>query len=221
MTRGRDWLDHHLETFVRPRLGYIPNIEPYIKNDYNVRQLTPVNVTVMVEAWHIFSETAKRLSKPILLAGRDVYLFAVIAGMEETEVTFRPDISSTSVKVIAAKEPELRKYCLLDTGSRGSVPKALGITDFWLLYYGGKYNGHTFDKEDYAQHQLFHTDLEKLAVCRDYLYGCLENIHKYWTRAELDPETKSMVMQGLADDLTFANAARITQYVAGLVGSPT
>ena len=118
------WLQKHLEEFVKPVLGYIPTLP----NDYK-SYFTSVEKTVIKNIWRAFKNEALRLNKPILLAGRDVFVWEILARREGFPTVFRPDISTLTVNHI---KEDYSNYCLLDTGYSGSVPKSLKCAHFLL-----------------------------------------------------------------------------------------
>lgn len=205
MLTGHDWLEHHLETFVRPNLKKIPVVTRVAMNDFPLNQWKPVHLKALHATWKEAKKKAK--SRQILLAGRDVYLFEVLARLEGFPTIFRPDISGPVAKAKIVKEDYTQCY-LLDTGYAGTVPKALGIENFGLISCGGSYN------KEQVKHQIFPKALA--------LAGILEGVSKYWTQAGLryhvDPKA-CVIIQTLSDDPVFTKAAIMTQYVAASVGA--
>lgn len=191
-----NWLDHHLKTFVKPRLGFIPKVDPDV---YCIKQFTPPHLLALKTVWDEAKKQAG--SRYILLAGRDVFLFEILARIEGSYTIYRPDISSNSVVTIAKNERGTFERCfLLDTGNKGTVPIALGIKDFKLIYYSGS---------PISAHQLF----PKIISGPIYnLYTLLEGCPKYHTQAKVN--IKGKVVQFLENDKVFAEAAMLTQHVA-------
>lgn len=109
------WLQQHLEDFVKPVLGYIPTLP----KDYRPL-FTPHEKAIIKNMWRAVKCAAN--GKPILLAGRDVYMFEVLARRENFPTTFRPDISrNTSIHI----QEDYSKHYLFDTGFAGSIPRDL------------------------------------------------------------------------------------------------
>jgi hypothetical protein len=117
------WLSSHLEGFVKPVLGYIPNLP----KGYT-RFFSPKEMSIIKNLWR--SVKNESVNKPILLAGRDVYIFYVLAMREGKEVTFRPDISRLTVDHI---REDYTGYYLFDTGFIGSIPKGLSIPHYKMV----------------------------------------------------------------------------------------
>lgn len=215
------WLDKHLETFVRPYLGHIPLIDP---NNHCVQYLHPKALTCLLSVW----KEAKKLagSRQMLLAGRDVWLFEVLARLEDFPTIFRSDISS----IVAPHVKEDYTACyLLDTGYHGSVPKAMKIESYGLIKL-------TSDSPtEKKKHQVFprmrliryhpqtgvpiggpQNNLENLA-------GNLECMYKYWTQGSIlplidnyvyGPWPEPKIVQTLSSKAEFAVAAMTTRLVA-------
>jgi hypothetical protein len=135
------WLEEHIECFIKKHLGEVPNID---QNEVYVRTFTRRKIDALKAVWW----QAKRMSKgrQILLAGRDVFLFHMIGSMEGYFNIYRPDISSNTKDHESFK---IYKDCyLLDTGHRGSVPMAIGIQNYGLIYCSG-------DPNHIKNHQVF------------------------------------------------------------------
>lgn len=181
------WLGHHLETFVKPHLGGIPSIDDPKKVRW-FHEPSLKKVSAIVACW----ERAKQLagSKPILLPGRDVYLFNVLAEIEGFPVIFRPEISSPVAREANHLFQEsFERYYGVDTGFRGSVLKALGMTKFGLVWLE--------DKQHKSHWQLFPYAQGNTVVCgasRGFfreLVAFLEGHNKYWTRAQVAYEVRA------------------------------
>lgn len=213
------WLDEHLETFVRPYLGNIPDVS---QNSYWVGKITPQVIRALKALW----EVGKRKSdgRPILLAGRDVWLFEVLAQLEGfPHTTFRPDISSYS-----RVHPSLKgKYCdhyLIDSGNKGTIPYHLGIDNYGLVYASGagpspaasaNWNVEAI-KANRQKHQLFP---HQLAGGISFgLYNTLEGVSKYWTQAKVTfvgtSNTPDKIEQHLSNETEFREAAMVTRHLA-------
>lgn len=125
------WIDEHLETFVRPHLRSIPDID--MKRD----ALKPWNPRLIVALHAVWKQT-KRLAegRVILLPGRDVWLFEVLARMEGWPTIFRQVISSSVARSGLLKEDFSKCHCL-DTGFSGSVPKNLKVEHWHLVHWAG------------------------------------------------------------------------------------
>lgn len=234
------WLDEHLETFVRPKLGKIPNIDTGAEC---IKRFTPVTVKCMHAVWKRMTQLAE--DRMILLPGRDVWLFKVISGMLDNHPTlFRPEISSCVAKSGLLKD-DFSKMHALDTGYSGTVPKSLGVKHWHLLSWGGHIDGFTIPKEPKAlakhkePHQVFPAFIwtrycpKSGAVTHKGsplagLASHLEGTPKYWERGivEFKPGSSEWSLNPAAfaiaikpqilsiDEPTFIKAAMLTRLIA-------
>ncbi len=198
------WIDEHLETFVRPHLGYVPNKDDD-GNSY-VGQFTPRGLAALHALW--IKTKARAGNKTILLAGRDVFLFEVLARMEGSDTIFRPDISSHTYTYFYKCFPQLKDkirecYCV-DTGYRGSIPIGLGITEFSLI------SATSADQTKRDQIQIFPRARGQCVS----LAGTLESVPKYWRTAQMAVGYKSIVQDIETNKTVFARAAVLTRHVA-------
>lgn len=223
------WFREHLENFVKPYLGYIPQLEiVYDMNhpaNYWVNRMNRRTVNATVAIW---LEAKRRLGdRPILLAGRDAWLFEVLARVDGTPTIFRPDISSYT-KDHPSLKGIYKNYALLDSGNRGSVPFALGIKHFLLVYTSGpiyrKNRSNVFftplqQKRWKELHQVFphqrniwaRQDSESHPL---RVYNLLEGLPKYWTQASVDALGK--ITQAF-DSYSFESAALTTMHFVKMV----
>lgn len=107
------WLSWHLEEFVKPVLGTIPE-----RSDKKF--FLPSEISVIKNMWRSVKREANGL--PVLLAGRDVFIFEILARREHFPTTFRPDISRLTVEHVTE---DYSRYFLFDTGFIGSIPRGL------------------------------------------------------------------------------------------------
>lgn len=221
------WLDDHLENFVRPKLGKIPDISTVYE------ELWPPKVLKTLKAvW----EQAKRRSqgRRILLPGRDVWEFEVLARMEGTTTVFRPDISGEVGRNAATCVFEdYTNFYALDTGYSGSVPRGLKMTHYDLIALNpSSYLSHDpLLPARRVEHQVFPRaflcGLGKVEKGKPYtppVYGTLyqlatklEGAPKYWERAVLGgglKDPKRPIVQGLSPNEIFTSAAIVTQIIA-------
>lgn len=117
------WFNEHLENFVKPVLGFIPKREPS-------SNFTTLDMSIIKNAWR----SVKSEKKPILLLGRDVWIFEVLARRENYPTKFIPQCSRLAINYIEI--PNVQEYFILDTGFMGSIPAALKTENFKLLSYG-------------------------------------------------------------------------------------
>lgn len=181
------WLQSHLESFVQPYLGFIPGkeSEPHF--------LEPSEMSVVKNAWR--SAKAQAKGKVILLPGRDVWIFEVLARRENYPTKFIPQCSRLALEYIKIDNAE--DYFLLDTGFAGSIPKGLGIVENILLSSNMKNpTTQVFPKRTGARHLALR----------------IEGLPKYWKSGIKLVETPC-VKQELADLDQFRKAAILTQQV--------
>lgn len=191
--KGKAWYDDHMENFVKPQLGHIPT-KAEIEAESNVNkcnyifQLTQPDILKSIcEMWE---EVKKRANgRLILLPGRDVYIFEILARLEGTKTLSRVDLSSHSSHWAAAHDPqkELFKECYcVDSGAAGSVPKRLQVAEWGLVVWGGA----PVAGQTKLTHQLWDAK-DPLAGPKYNCYGILECTPKYWQRAYTGDATKS------------------------------
>jgi hypothetical protein len=193
------WLDEHLETFVRPRLGYIPNLSGPVTYT-GMEQFPDGNIKALFEIWQQAKKRAN--GKPILLPGRDVFLVEIMARLEDfPDTVFKPEYSSQVSKSGLVKEDYSKHYCL-DTGYSGSVPKALGCKDFNLVSYRAGTN--------VKLHRLFPDDDK-----HSHLASPMECVAKYWDPGNV--VNKQIVQKITTSDELFATAAKLTRHIVKAV----
>ena len=212
---ARDWFDKHLEEFVRPYLKKVPDVD---KKEGYVKEWGPKHVIALLATW---KEAKKKSSgRHVLLAGRDVFLFELLARLEDYPTTFRPDISCNVAQSGLVKEDYTQCY-LLDTGFKGTVPKALGISNYSLI----KADNYRLTPKEYSEfvaaHQVFprakgHSTLVTLA-------GKLEYVYKYWTQGYAYKH-RGKIEQQLSEKEYFSYACRTHRHIVDLLkktkGSP-
>lgn len=188
------WLDEHMETFVRPTLASIQE-----KKTQFVTQTTTSNprnyftqeeMTVIKNAWRSTKKAAQ--GKKILLAGRDVFIFEILARRENYPTTFIPECSRATVKWFW-EHGNFSDHFLFDTGFAGSIPRGLGIQDFKLL--------------SFAQRDSVKQTFPKLTWSR-HLALKIEKTPKYWESGRIDAEGE--VIQPFTAAFEFYQAAMLT-----------
>lgn len=170
------WLNAHLNTFVKPVLGSVP--AP------NLSVFTGESLKILVKCWKAAKKNAK--NKTILLAGRDVWEFAILAGLDGTTIEFRPDISMLTLGHV---KENYEDYYLIDSGYSGSVPRGLKVKS-WNLVSG-------------ANQLILGSGCANTA-------GDLEGAPKYWRRANM---YRGEIRQLRARVATFRRAAANTQAI--------
>lgn len=210
------WLDEHLETFVRPQLRCIPAVN---QDDIWIKTFKLKTVSGMIALWNRTKVLAK--GRTILLPGRDVFLFEVVARMQGDYPTiFRPEISSAVAPYVAE---DYTDTFVLDTGYRGSIPLAMKIPNWALVRYGSG----SPEMLNVKKYQVFPKATKGVFTS---LSPTLEGCPKYWTRAYMD--AAGSVARGTYGELVyqkggkfiqtidtdyFDQAARLTIHVATLV----
>lgn len=187
---GRSWLEYHLETFVRPVIGEIPNEKEYI-NQFSVGEMSLIK-----NAWRSVKKKAK--GKRILLPGRDVCIFEILARRENYPTLFIPECSRQTVGIIAQQmsQKEVDELFVFDTGFFGTIPKMLRSNSFSLLSFDGKYN---VEKQVFP----FLRDARHLALK-------IEQTPKYW---ESGRAAGGAVWQPYSTNFEFRHAAVLTLLV--------
>lgn len=174
------WLKKHLLEFVKPRISVIPNAS-FLSLGFNEETTKQLIVN-----W----KQAKKLcgAKTMLLAGRDVWEFEILARLDGFKSEFRSDISTDTVGHITKDYSE---YYLIDSGYSGSVPETLGVMK-WNLVSG--------------TNQLLPGNYAAASIA-----GSLEGTPKYWTRARW---VKGKPKQAFSAKTTFTRAAALTRAIA-------
>jgi len=181
------WLQQHMEEFVKPVLGFVPS-EP-------LPFFLSSEMAVIKNIWKSVKREAG--GRTILLPGRDVFVFEILARRENYPTVFRPDISRNTVSVVTL---DSRDMLLLDTGFAGSIPKGLGIERFKLV---------SFYSRGSVEYQVF----PNLGWARTIALR-IESMPKYWESARIVNNVATgvgvRVVQELNDKNEFAAAARLT-----------
>lgn len=172
-----NWIDQHLEEFVRPYLGYVPDI-PADHDAKGSYVFPPAVCKLLFLAW----QRAKFMagSRTILLPGRDAWEFEILARLEDVNTIFEPRISSCT-KTDTLWKNKFTECFLVDSGHQGSIAKALGITEFGLAYCSTPADGSAKEK-----HELLPT------LGYNQLYGALEGSPKYWICAGYGQDDKGL-----------------------------
>jgi hypothetical protein len=115
------WLSKHLEEFVKPHLGYIP------KRYSHVKHFTPREMVYIKSIWRKARREAKETNRTLLLLGRDVWVFEVLARRENFPTIFVPECSRVTKYHFAERFSGRNDLLLFDTGFEGSIPRALNL----------------------------------------------------------------------------------------------
>lgn len=170
------WLQKHLETFVQPVLGFIPTLSKDEKPFFS-----PQEMAIIKGMWRSVKTEAKRLRKPILLAGRDVFVFEILARREGTATVFRPDISRLTAQHITE---DYSQHFLFDTGFMGSIPRMLKCSAF-TMGSSSYTSGGAFDYRHKSKHAMLRTDpkqvFPRMKGARSLILK-IEGTPKYWRR---------------------------------------
>lgn len=181
------WLQEHLNGFVAPVLGgYIPQ---FMESD---RYFTPDDLTIIKNCWRSAKSAAKK--RTILLPGRDVFIFEVLARRENYPTLFLPECSRGTAHVLGNRA--YNDMMLLDTGFVGSIPMAMGIDKFVLMSQDTAF----YQGSDSCQIFPNMTGSRRLALK-------IEATPKYWETGRLiDGE----VVQEISNVNEFTRAALLT-----------
>jgi hypothetical protein len=188
------WLEDHLDNFVEPNTppeeeAFIPFFDIPMSNN-SQPFFTQEELTVIKNTWRSVKKASK--DKTILLAGRDVFIFEILAQREGYPTKFMPECSRQTVRNI--KIENLEDYFLFDTGFVGSIPKNLGMNNFTLMSYSNREN---------VSVQVS----PRLTFSRGLALK-IEKTPKYWESARVS--TTGEILQGFSRHNEFINAARLT-----------
>jgi len=195
-----NWLETHIEEFVKPVAGDGFNTESFLAETHyecvHGRTFTQEELTVIKNAWRAIKKQAR--GRQILLPGRDVFIFEILARRENYPTVFMPECSRASVAHIAKHLPPPVRGCFLfDTGFAGSIPRNLRIKNYSLLSSAIR---------DDTQTQIF----PRLSLSR-HLALKIEQTPKYWEsgRSRIN-DGKEEVYQPISHHKEFLSAARLT-----------
>lgn len=129
------WLHTHLEEFVKPHLGYIPE---FSQNDC---QFTSAEKAIIKNIWRQVKKEATQQKRPVYLLGRDVFIFEILARREGFPTVFEPGCSRQSRETYkfnteTGKGVPKNAY-IFDTGFEGSIPRALGVESYKMMSANG------------------------------------------------------------------------------------
>lgn len=222
--QGATWLEHHLETFVKPYLGHVPN--PYESVDpvagepaakvaqrkvaaAYIKYFNDQHIICLVDLWSAAKDKAGE--RPILLPGRDAWLFEVVARLEGFPTTFDPRLSSSVCHFLPdADKAQWANHYAVDTCCSGSVPKALKVAGFGLVACGCPNPG---DRERLLlipKPTMMVNGNPVQSNVSSYMEGC----HKYWVRGNVTMDTHQIIPQALSPKGEFTGAAKLTIHVA-------
>lgn len=193
------WLNDHFEKFVIPHLGFDPRgitNRPYdpriVSPTFSYSYFTAQEKTVIKNCWKSVKKEAR--GRKILLAGRDVFIFEILARRENYPTIFIPQCSRQTVRDIHF--PEEMDLFLFDTGFVGSIPNALGISTFKLMSYA---------QMNSVEKQVF----PRLTRSRGLALK-IESTPKYWSSARMQD---GAVFQEFSDNSEFLRAAYLTSEI--------
>jgi hypothetical protein len=200
------WLEDHLNDFVKPVVGndYMP-----WSNDEKI-YFKQEELTVIKNSWRSVKRAAKKSGKEtILLAGRDVFIYEILARRENYPTKFMPEISRATVNHITIEN--LEDYFLFDTGFVGSIPKNLGTENFSLLSYAmNRFLSPSALNRISVQNPETKQVFPRLSFSRGLALK-IEKTPKYWESARpAGPMHEVEVIQPLSKREEFIAAARLT-----------
>jgi hypothetical protein len=189
------WLEEHIETFVKP------NIECDDSTLKPLGYFTQEELTVIKNIWRSVKKNAK--GRQILLPGRDVFIFEVLARRENYPTVFSPECSRMTVRHLMEKWWNMRDLYLFDTGFAGSIPRNLRTKRFGLM-------SHAVRDSD---NQIF----PRLTMSRGLALK-IESTPKYWESARMVDEFSisgyhvigSAIHQDMSSPSEFLRAACLT-----------
>src|SRR5215831_13984200 len=180
------WLDDHIKSFVEPVIGEFDRAE-------GSNFFIPEELSVIKSAWKSVKRAAK--GSPILLPGRDVFVFEILARRENYPTLFVPECSRGTVSEIGQiLAHNMEKYYIFDTGFMGSIPRKLQATRFSLLSYNLR--------EETVGVQVF----PRLTLSRGLALK-IEGTPKYWETGRM---VEGKIEQPLSKLEEFKRAAQLT-----------
>lgn len=218
------WLDDHLVEFVVPKLKADEVMKEYPEDKIlrDIKSVGPLGyfkseeMTVIKNAWRATKKAAG--DKPILLAGRDVFIFEILARRENYPTRFIPECSRMTASHLAKTIPDVKDYFLFDTGFVGSIPRALGIDNFSLLSWSRPLNIWDDSFNAIESKQIF----PRMTMSRSLALK-IEVTPKYWESGRIgtnialiqaDPDAqiplRDKIIQPFSSPVEFVNAARLT-----------
>jgi len=198
----RSWLQQHFSSFVYPRLGVSKATLAIASEAFPAPYFTPAEMTAIKEVWRATLCAAR--GRRIILAGRDVWLFEVLARRSGSKTVFLPALSRNTVGHSSWRSLIKRDDFLFDTGFSGTIPQKLQLHNkAWRLLSANS-------RSQYI--------LPNLLNNRDLALK-IERTPKYWRSACLrnkysDGYNKpaiQIIQQDLSDLGEFLNAAQLTQ----------
>ena len=195
--KGGRWLSEHLESFVKPYLGYIPDTEG---SELRKMYLSSVEMTLIKNIWRSLKKRAREEKKIIVLPGRDVFIFEILARREGIPTIFMPECSRQTVQEV--KLPiNPTKAIILDTGFLGTIPNTLGVKSFGMVSH--------HDRSASNPNQIF-----PLLTFSRNLALKIEKTPKYWKSGKIEYKNyvnpTKRVVQVLSDKAEFHKAALLT-----------
>lgn len=128
------WLRDHLENFVKPYLGFIPEVKASDECFFR-----PEEMTLLKNVWRSAKAIAKEKGLGMLLTGRDMWAFHVLACREGYAHVYRPEIGRSTKQYV---REDYRKFFCLDSGFSGSIPRHFQC-EAWMLLHNISANGFT------------------------------------------------------------------------------
>ena len=186
------WLNDHLETFVFPHVGR----ELYLLTPPPCERFGSEKMTIIKNAWRSAKSSAR--GKQIVLLGRDVWLFEVLARREGYPTIFDPRCSrQTSYHPEFSRRFSYRTHIMLDTGFEGSIANVLNLD--CVLVSANKFSPKVGKK------QIFPT----LKGSRS-LALMIEATPKYWKSAII---VDGGIKQEFSNPAEFVRAGKLTEEV--------
>ena len=197
------WLDDHFENFVWPNMPdgtCNSNIQP-------LGYFSQEELTIIKNLWKSVKKQAG--NKQILLAGRDVFIFEILARRENYPTIFMPEISRATVQHIKRFPLEVEDdFFLFDTGFVGSIPRGLGLRNFSLMSYAlnssmvGYWPNRRRTSNPDTKQVFPHLSFSRGLALK------IEKTPKYWESGRMG--TEDQIIQPFSHQEEFYRAAQLT-----------
>lgn len=199
----QSWLQSHFNSFVHSHVSRADLAEA--AKDFPAPYFSAPEMTAIKAVWRSAKLAAH--GRRIILAGRDVWIFEVLARREGANTLFLPALSRSTVNSCYWNKLLTKQDFLFDTGFSGTIPKKLSMhVGAWKLLSANS-----------TTQQL----LPRLLENRDLAIK-IERTPKYWYSARLNefdskgrwiPPSEGIPSNSITDKLEFSNAALLTRQI--------
>jgi hypothetical protein len=181
------WIEEHFEYVVRPMLPANANVSSELVpkelaslfNGWTISNFKNIeDLNGLFFLWAVVKEKAKRLRKPLLLPGRDAYIFTVLGEIDRARIINRPDISTITSPFV---KEDYTNTVMTDSGYSGTCARHMGIKDWFLISCGRTHR------------QIYRGVLPGSNLDASAFGSTFEGVPKYWNRAYMkgDPYNRS------------------------------